>query len=120
MKKLQKKNIKMRICIFAKIAGLTNEAITDILSVSHGHVRFDMNLKAIENADAGLLQGIRFYGISEVAELTGWSEKTVQKMFNDPKFPMADFGKGKIVLENALVEYFSARHEKSKDRYWRK
>ena len=110
----------MQNCIFTGIADLTNEAITDILSVSHGHVRFDMNLKEIENADANLLQGIRFYGISEVAELTGWSEKTVQKMFNDPKFPMADFGKGKIVLENALVEYFSVRHEKSKDRYWRK
>lgn len=79
-----------------------------------------MNYESMENAASCIPADIKFYGISDVARLTGWSEKTVQRMFNDPKFPMADFGKGKVVLEKALIEYFSVRHEKAKDRYWRK
>lgn len=61
----------------------------------------------------------RFFGIPEVMEMTGWSEKTVKKLFNDKKFPSADFGKRKVILEKAFYEYFSVRHEKAKDKYWR-
>ena len=79
-----------------------------------------MNYEATENTGYCIPAEVRFYGISDVARMTGWSEKTVQKLFNDPKFPMTDFGRGKGVLEKALIEYFSVRHEKAKDRYWRK
>ena len=31
------------------------------------------------------------YSIQDVAEMTGWSHTTVEKLFNDPKFPAADY-----------------------------
>ena len=40
---------------------------------------------------------VRFYTIEELRKLLGWSEMTVQKLFNDPSFPSADYGKSKIV-----------------------
>jgi hypothetical protein len=61
---------------------------------------------------------VRFYTIYDLMEMLGWSEMTVQKLFNDPKFPAADFGKNKVVEAHALIDYFSKRHEKRKDRYW--
>ena len=30
---------------------------------------------------------VRFYTISDLTKMLGWSETTVQKLFNDPKFP---------------------------------
>ena len=33
------------------------------------------------------------YSIADIIEMTGWSEMTVQKLFNDPKFPSANYGK---------------------------
>lgn len=61
---------------------------------------------------------VRFYSIGEVAEMTGWSEKTVQKLFNAPDFPSSDFGRIKVVEAHALIEYFKTKHERSKDNYW--
>lgn len=65
-----------------------------------------------------LARDVRFYTISEVVEMTRWSEKTVQKLFNAPDFPSADFGRGKVVEAHALIEYFRTKHERSKDKYW--
>ena len=62
---------------------------------------------------------IRFFTISDLQEMLGWSETTVLKLFNDPNFPSADFGKGKVVEEHALIEYFSTKHVKTRERYWR-
>ena len=62
---------------------------------------------------------VRFYTISDLVEMTGWSEVTVQKLFNDPNFPSTDFGRCKIVEAHALIEYFSTKHMKSRERYWR-
>ena len=36
---------------------------------------------------------VRFYTIADLQKMLGWSENVVQKLFNDPKFPAADFGK---------------------------
>ena len=36
---------------------------------------------------------IQFISIKEFTELTGWSEKTVQELYNRPDFPCTDFGK---------------------------
>lgn len=60
----------------------------------------------------------RFYKIKDIQEMTGWSENTVQKLFNDPKFPAADYGKSKVVEAHALIQYFSVRHERERERYW--
>ena len=53
---------------------------------------------------------VRFYTISDLAKMLGWGEPTVQKLFNDPKFPAADFGKQKVVE--------ATRHSKESDRHW--
>lgn len=63
--------------------------------------------------------GAKFYTVKDVMEMTTWSKTTVLKLFDDPKFPSADFGKNQIIEEHALIEYFSVRHEKKKDRHWK-
>ena len=40
-----------------------------------------MNYEATENTGYCIPAEVRFYGISDVARMTGWSEKTVQKLF---------------------------------------
>ena len=62
---------------------------------------------------------VRFYRIEELRKLLGWSEMTVQKLFNDPSFPSADYGKSKIVEAHALIDFFSTKHTKARERYWR-
>ena len=62
---------------------------------------------------------IRFFTISDLQEMLGWSETTVQKLFKDPNFPSADFGKNKVVEAHALIDYFSTKHVKKRERYWR-
>ena len=79
-----------------------------------------MNIEIPISGQAAVSTEIRFYTPKDVARMTGWSEKTVLKMFNDPKFPSADFGRNKVIEADPLRNYFSTRHEKSKDRYWRK
>ena len=37
------------------------------------------------------------YSIEDIRLMSGWSETTVQKLFNDPKFPAIDYGKRKLV-----------------------
>lgn len=63
--------------------------------------------------------GVRFYTVSDLMQKTGWSKTTVLKLFDDPKFPSADFGKCQVIEEHALIEYFSVKHVKSKDRHWK-
>ena len=59
------------------------------------------------------------YSIDDIVKMSGWSHKTVQKLFNDPKFPAIDYGRQKLVGNHALMQYLSIRHEKAHDRYWR-
>ena len=44
---------------------------------------------------------VKFYTISDLKNMLGWSENTVQKLFNDPKFPSSDFGRIKVVEAHA-------------------
>lgn len=62
---------------------------------------------------------VKFYTISDLKNMLGWSENTVQKLFNDPKFPSSDFGKIKVVEAHALIDYFSKKHLKQNDGYWK-
>ena len=62
---------------------------------------------------------VKFYSIADLQEMTGWSEKTIQKLFCDPEFPTTDFGRTKLVEAHALINYFSARRTKETSRYWR-
>lgn len=63
---------------------------------------------------------VRFYTIEDLTRMLGWSENTVQKMFNDPKFPSADYGKNKVVEAHALIDYFSRKNSKDRNTYWKK
>ena len=60
-----------------------------------------------------------FYSIADIVKMTGWSHGTVEKLFNDPRFPSVDYGRKKLVENHALMQFFSVRREKSRDSYWR-
>lgn len=62
---------------------------------------------------------VKFYTISDLKQMLGWSENTVQKLFNDPKFPSSDFGRIKVIEAHALIDYFSKKHIKQNDGYWK-
>lgn len=62
---------------------------------------------------------VKFYTISDLKNMLGWSENTAQKLFNDPKFPSSDFGRVKVVEAHALIDYFSKKHLKQNDGYWK-
>lgn len=62
---------------------------------------------------------VKFYTISDLKNMLGWSENTVQKLFNDPKFPSSDFGRIKVIEAHALIDYFSKKHLKQNDGYWK-
>lgn len=62
---------------------------------------------------------VKFYTISDLKNMLGWSENTVQKLFNDPKFTSSDFGRVKVVEAHALIDYFSKKHLKQNDGYWK-
>ena len=62
---------------------------------------------------------IQFYTIEKLIEMLGWSEATVQKLFNAPDFPSVDYGKTKVVENHALLEYFSKKRLKQSEPYWR-
>lgn len=62
---------------------------------------------------------VKFYTIEDMQRLTGWSENTIQKLFNDPSFPASNYGRTKIVEVHALITFFSIRHEKSREVFWK-
>ena len=61
---------------------------------------------------------VKFYKIEDLTQMLGWSENTVQKLFNAPDFPSIDFGRSKVVEGHALIEYFSKKRLKANDPYW--
>lgn len=48
-----------------------------------------------------------FYAVEDVVKMTGWSQKTVLKLFNTEGFPYTDLGKRKLVEAHALMAYFA-------------
>ena len=55
---------------------------------------------------------IQFISIKEFTKITGWSEKTVQKLYNRADFPSTDFGKEKKAEVHAIIEYFKVPRKK--------
>ncbi len=62
---------------------------------------------------------VRFYTISDLMKMLGWSETTVQRLFNDPKFPASNYGRGKVVEAHALIDFFSRRHDRERKPHWK-
>ena len=61
---------------------------------------------------------VRFYKVEDIIKMTGWSENVVHKLFNDPAFPSADFGRAKVIESHALIEYFSKKRSKESEKHW--
>lgn len=55
---------------------------------------------------------IQFISIKEFSKLTGWSEKTVQELYNKADFPSTDFGKEKKAEVHAIIDYFKVPRRK--------
>ena len=55
---------------------------------------------------------IKFIGIKEFSNITGWSEKTVQELYNKADFPSTDFGKEKKAEVHAIIDYFKVPRRK--------
>lgn len=60
-----------------------------------------------------------FLNMQDVINITGWSKKTVELLFNHPDFPCTDIGKKKLVLKTAFMKFFSTRRCKDDEVYWR-
>ena len=73
----------------------------------------------LDQVEYNIVDEVRFYSIDDLIALLPWSRAIVQKLFNDPQFPSADFGKQKVVEKHALIQYFSVKREKFYDNYWR-
>ena len=57
---------------------------------------------------------IVLYSESDLVRMTGWSEKAIQRLFNDPQFPVVQHGRRRLVERNALISYFSVKRSKDK------
>lgn len=55
---------------------------------------------------------IQFISIKEFTKLTGWSERTVQELYNRQDFPSTDFGKEKKAEVHAIIDYFKVPRRK--------
>ncbi|MCD7722516.1 MAG: helix-turn-helix domain-containing protein [Clostridiales bacterium] len=64
------------------------------------------NIAAAETRINQLNDEIRFLTVDDVAALTGWSKTVVKALFNRQDFPSCDYGKSKIILRQAFLEYF--------------
>lgn len=60
-----------------------------------------------------------FFDIKDVIEITGWSKKTVEDLFNHPMFPCTDLGKRKLVLKTAFIKFFSDRRCRDDENRWK-
>ncbi len=75
--------------------------------------------QTMKNGQAIILSGeVRFYTMDDLVKLLNWSPATVRKLFNDPKFPSADYGKTKVVECHALISYFLEKHSRQNEKYW--
>lgn len=50
---------------------------------------------------------LKFISIKEFCNLTGWSLKTVQTLYNRKDFPSTNLGKEKKAEIHAIINYFS-------------
>lgn len=59
-----------------------------------------------------------FLTTEDIQKATGFSKKTVERLFKDPEFPSCDYGKGQIVELHAAIKYFSVPRRKDESFYW--
>ena len=108
---------KFQDCRFFRLYSRQNNA-PGVSCIHELRVHTEGYMKDIKDNTLCLSSELRFYTISDLQKLLGWSEKTVKKMFNDPAFPSIDFGRNKVVEAHAAIEYFSKKHEKAYELHW--
>lgn len=59
------------------------------------------------------------YDVQDVMNMTGYSKKTVLKLFSDPELPKLRIGKKTVVEAHALIAYCATTHDKDEDDFWR-
>ena len=59
------------------------------------------------------------YDVQDIMRLTGYSKKTVLKLFSDPELPKLRIGKKTVVEAHALIAYCATAHDKDEDDFWR-
>lgn len=65
-----------------------------------------------------LTPDVIMYDVQDVMKMTGYSKKTVLKLFNDPELPKLNIGKKLLVEAHALIDYCARSHDKYEDEYW--
>ena len=58
------------------------------------------------------------YDVQDIMRLTGYSKKTVLKLFNDPELPKLYIGKKAFVEAHTLIAYCATTHDKTEDPFW--
>lgn len=71
-------------------------------------------------AEFKLSSDVTLYSVEDVMEMTGWSQRTVLRLFHNPAFPATNYGKKMLVENHALIRFFSVRRDKELDPYWTK
>ena len=51
------------------------------------------------------------YSTHDLARMTGWSLGTIYRLFDYPEIPIIDYGRGKLVENHALMQFFSSRRD---------
>ncbi len=62
---------------------------------------------------------IVFLTIKDVSNITGWSKKTVEDLFNNPSFPSTNIGKTKLVLKPAFIKFFMTKRSREDYSIWK-
>ena len=88
-------------------------SLKDVKELNEAMMILQMNLEKIGKDDS------LFFNTNDVREITGWSKKTVEDLFNHPAFPCSDIGKRKLVLKFAFVKFFMERRCRDNEDYWR-
>lgn len=58
------------------------------------------------------------YDVQDVMRLTGYSKKTVLKLFSDPDLPKLYIGRKALVEAHALIAYCATTRDKTEDLFW--
>lgn len=59
------------------------------------------------------------YGVQDVMKMTGYSKKTVLKLFGDPDLPKLYIGRKVLVEAHSLIAYCAVTRDKTEDAFWR-
>ncbi|MGN0557889.1 MAG: hypothetical protein ACI4IS_00360 [Acutalibacteraceae bacterium] len=73
---------------------------------------FEIAVSQTKDLMENVKNGTKFISIKEAAKQLGWSEPTVQELFNRSDFPSCDFAKRKVVELSAFTKYFSVPRRK--------